>query len=202
MNYSSKLLEKAVDEISQLPGIGKRTALRLALFMLKNPKNQTENLANALFNLVNKIIYCKNCYTISDKEVCEICSNKNRKDEIICVVEDVRDVMAIENTGQFTGIYHVLGGIISPIEGIGPNDLTIDSLIERVEIEEIDELIFALSATMEGDTTMFYINKLLKNKSLKFSSIARGIGVGEEIEYIDELTLARSIINRVPYSHS
>jgi len=202
MNLPSKVLDQAVEHISQLPGIGRRTALRLALHLLKTPKSKGENLAFSIKNLVDKVNYCKKCHSIADDNYCSICVNTSRNTSIICIVEDIRDVMAIENTGQFTGIYHVLGGIISPIEGIGPNDLTIDSLIERVEIEEIDELIFALSATMEGDTTMFYINKLLKNKSLKFSSIARGIGVGEEIEYIDELTLARSIINRVPYSHS
>jgi len=199
MNYSSKLLEKAVDEISQLPGIGKRTALRLALFMLKNPKNQTENLANALFNLVNKIIYCKNCYTISDKEVCEICSNKNRKDDIICVVEDVRDVMAIENINQFNGKYHVLGGKISPLEGISPSNLTIESLVEKANKTKIEEIIFALSSTLEGDTTIFFIHKQLKHLPIKFTTIARGIGVGDELEYADEITLARSIQHRIPY---
>ncbi|MCB9201579.1 MAG: recombination protein RecR [Flavobacteriales bacterium] len=200
MNSPSKVLDHAVDNIAQLPGIGRRSALRLALHLLHTPKSKGENLAESIKNLVQNIKYCKKCHSISDKEICSVCVNPNRNKSIICVVEDIRDVMAIENTNHFNGVYHVLGGIISPIEGVSPTDLNIDSLINRVEKDNVEEIIFALSATMEGDTTTFYIHKKLKDKNLKISSIARGIGIGEEIEYIDELTLARSIINRVPYS--
>ena len=199
MNLPNKALQNVVEHLSQLPGVGKRTALRLALHLLKTPKSKSQSLGNALTNLVEQVNYCKKCYSISDLEICEVCSNPQRNNKIICVVEDIRDVIAIENTEQFSGVYHVLGGIISPMEGISPSDLTIYSLIERVKKEQIEEIIFALSATMEGDTTMFYINKLLKKFPITFSSIARGIGIGEELEYLDELTLARSIINRVPY---
>jgi recombination protein RecR len=199
MNLPNKALQNVVEHLSQLPGVGKRTALRLALHLLKTPKSKSQSLGNALTNLVEQVNYCKKCYSISDLEICQVCSNPQRNNKIICVVEDIRDVIAIENTEQFSGVYHVLGGIISPMEGISPSDLTIYSLIERVEKEQIEEIIFALSATMEGDTTMFYINKLLKKFPITFSSIARGIGIGEELEYLDELTLARSIINRVPY---
>lgn len=199
MEFSSKLLEKAVQEISQLPGIGKRTALRLVLHLLKQPKEQTETLAKALLELTHKINYCKKCHTISDNELCEVCSNPSRNHQIICVVEDIRDVMAIENTDQFKGVYHVLGGKISPIDGIGPGQLTINSLIERVKSENISEIIFALSPTMEGDTTNFYIYKQLKDYNLVFSTIARGISVGDELEYADEVTLGRSIQKRIPF---
>jgi len=199
MEFSSKLLEKAVQEISQLPGIGKRTALRLVLHLLKQPKDQTETLAKALLELTHKINYCKKCHTISDNELCEVCSNPSRNHQIICVVEDIRDVMAIENTDQFKGVYHVLGGKISPIDGVGPGQLTINSLIERVKSENISEIIFALSPTMEGDTTNFYIYKQLKDYNLVFSTIARGISVGDELEYADEVTLGRSIQKRIPF---
>ncbi|SRR5690554_1189798 len=199
MEFSSKLLEKAVQEISQLPGIGKRTALRLVLHLLKQPKEQTETLAKALLELTHKINYCKKCHTISDNELCEVCSNPSRNHQIICVVEDIRDVMAIENTDQFKGVYHVLGGKISPIDGVGPGQLTINSLIERVKSENISEIIFALSPTMEGDTTNFYIYKQLKDYNLVFSTIARGISVGDELEYADEVTLGRSIQKRIPF---
>ena len=202
MNYSSQILQKAVDEISQLPSIGKRSALRLALFMLKNPKSQTENLSKALHNLVNEIKYCQNCFNFSDHDVCDICSNSFRKDEIICVVEEINDVMAIESTQQFNGKYHVLGGKISPIEGIGPQNIQINSLVERVEKQNIKELILALSATIEGDTTMYYIYKKLQNSNIQFSTIARGIGVGDELEYADEASLARSFQNRISYQAS
>lgn len=202
MNYPSKVLERAVQEMSNLPGIGKRTALRLVLHMLNRPSSQTESLSEALKHLVQDIQYCEKCHTISDEKLCQICANPLRDTSIVCIVEDVRDVMAIENTGQFKGVYHVLGGRISPMDGIGPANLKIDSLVNRIENEEIEELIFALSSTMEGDTTAFYLYKVLKNKPLKFSSIARGIGVGDELEYADEATLIRSIQNRIPYSES
>lgn len=201
MNFSSKLLENAVNEMSQLPGIGKRTALRLVLFLLNQPKTQTKELSHSLLELVENVILCKSCYNISDSETCEICSNSKRDKSIICVVEDIRDVMAIESTGQFNGIYHVLGGKISPIEGIGPNQLNINSLIVKVKTNEISELIFALSATMEGDTTNFYIYKQL-DYDIKITTIARGISVGNELEYTDEVTLGRSIIKRIPFENS
>ena len=202
MEFSSKLLERAVGEISQLPGIGKRTALRLALHLLRQPESQTEHLTKALFEMKTQIKYCKVCYNISDVEICEICSNHNRNTKIVCVVEDIRDVMAVENTGQFTGLYHVLGGKISPIDGIGPYDLKISELVDRVKNNEIEELIFALSASMEGDTTNFYIYKQLKDYNLKMSTIARGIGVNDEIEFADEITLGRSINNRIPLENA
>lgn len=188
--------------MSSLPGIGKRTALRLVLHMLARPNQQTENLAHALHHLVNDIQYCQNCHTISDSQLCSICSNPMRNQNIVCVVEDVRDVMAIENTGQYQGVFHVLGGRISPMDGVGPDQLKIDSLSQRLEKEGIEELIFALSSTMEGDTTAFYLFKVLKNHTVRFSTIARGIGVGDELEYADEATLVRSIQNRIPYSDS
>ncbi len=199
MEFSSKLLEKAVQEMSQLPGIGKRTALRLVLHLLKQPKEQTESLSKSLIDVTQNINFCKKCHTISDAEVCEVCSNPNRHQNIICVVEDIRDVMAIENTDQFKGVYHVLGGKISPIDGVGPSQLTINSLVERVKTENISEIIFALSPTMEGDTTNFYIYRQLKDFNLVFSTIARGISVGDELEYADEVTLGRSIQKRIPF---
>ncbi len=202
MNFSSKLLENAVNEVSQLPGIGKRTALRLVLHLLKQPTSQTHQLSTALTNLVDDIKLCKECHNISDVDVCEICLNPLRNSEIICVVEDVRDVMAIENTAQFKGLYHVLGGKISPIEGVGPNNLTIESLIEKVKGGAIKEIIFALSSTIEGDTTNFYIFKQLEKFKIKTSTIARGIAVGDELEYADEITLGRSIVNRIPFDKS
>ena len=202
MDFSSKLLENAVHEVSQLPGIGKRTALRLVLHLLKQPKDQTGYLAKALEQFRNDIKLCKNCHNISDVDLCEICANKNRNDEIICVVEDIRDVMAIESTAQFRGMYHVLGGKISPIEGIGPQNLTIESLIEKVASGSIKEIIFALSSTMEGDTTNFYIYRQIEKYNVNVSTIARGIAVGDELEYADEITLGRSIINRIPFENS
>lgn len=201
-NYPSKLLENAVYEISQLPGIGKRTALRLVLHLLRHDKDETLRLASSLQELVEDIKYCKKCHNISDAEICEVCANPHRNKKLICVVEDVRDVMAIENTGQFKGLYHVLNGLISPMDGIGPTQLNISSLLKRIETEPIDEIIFALSSTMEGDTTMFYIYKTLKNQSVKISTIARGIAVGDEIEYADEVTLGRSLLNRVLYEQT
>jgi recombination protein RecR len=202
MEFSSKLLEKAVNEMAQLPGIGKRTALRLVLHLLKQPKEQTQFLSEALTKMREEIKFCKGCHNISDKEICEICANENRNHQIICVVEDVRDVMAIENTGQFKGIYHVLGGKISPIDGVGPSQLNIVSLVEKVKAQVVKEIIFALSSTMEGDTTNFYIYRQIKDLEVKTSTIARGIAVGDELEYADEITLGRSILNRIPFENT
>ena len=202
MDFPSKILENAVNEISQLPGIGKRTALRLALHILKQPENQIDTLAGAIKNLRKTINFCSECYNISDNKICEICLNPSRENGELCVVEDIRDVMAIENTSQFKGRYHVLNGLISPIDGVGPADLKIDSLLERVKGGKIIEVIFALSTTMEGDTTIFYINKNLSNFDIKISTIARGIPVGDELEYTDEVTLGRSILKRIPYTGS
>lgn len=199
MNFPSKVLEKAVEEISGLPGIGKKSAARLALYLLKQPQSQGLALGNAIQSLVNDIKYCKICHNFSDHEICEICANSNRNDGLLCVVEDVRDVMAIENTGQYNGKYLVLGGKLSPMEGIGPNQLRIESLVSRIEEGGVNEVIFALSATMEGDTTAYYLYKKLKHHVLKFSVIARGIAVGDELEYADEISLGRSIKNRQPY---
>ena len=202
MEFSSKLLEKAVYEMSQLPGIGKRTALRLVLHLLKQPEAQTELLAGALMNLKKEVKFCKKCYSISDSSLCDICSDGSRLQSLVCVVEDIRDVMAIEATGQYRGVYHVLGGKISPMDGVGPGDLYIGSLIDRVKSGEVEELIFALSATMEGDTTNFYIYKQIEGLSIKTSTIARGIGVNDELEYADEITLGRSILNRIPFENA
>ena len=202
MEFSSKLLEKAVAEMAQLPGIGKRTALRLVLHLLKQPVEQTQFLSQALTTMREEIKFCKTCHNISDVDVCEICHNPARNHKIICVVEDVRDVMAIENTNQFKGIYHVLGGKISPIDGIGPSQLNIASLVEKVKSGQIEELIFALSSTMEGDTTNFYIFKQIKDFDVKTSTIARGIAIGDELEYADEVTLGRSILHRVPFENT
>ena len=202
MEFSSKLLERGVNEMSQLPGIGKRTALRLVLHMLRQPKEQTLALAEALQSMRNDVKFCKSCHNISDVELCEICSNPNRNEEVICVVEDIRDVMAIENTSSFKGLYHVLGGKISPMDGIGPHDLNIESLVHKVKEGNIKELIFALSSTMEGDTTNFYIFKQIQDFEILTSTIARGISVGDELEYADEITLGRSIINRIPFESS
>lgn len=202
MNYSSKLLEHAVDEFSQLPGIGKKTALRLVLSILKRSPSEVGRFTTALNNLRNEICYCNNCHNISDVEICELCSDLNRDTSTLCIVEDIRDVMAIENTQQYKGNYHVLGGVISPMEGIGPNQLNIDSLIQKVKTGQVKEIIFALSTTMEGDTTNFYVFKKLKEFSIEVSSIARGIAFGDELEYADEITLGRSIANRLPYENS
>ena len=199
MEFSSKLLEKAVEEIAQLPGIGKRSALRLALHLLKQPEEQTFHLTNALLDLRSKIKYCESCFNISDVSICEICRNPKRNRQLVCVVEDIRDVMAIENTAQFNGIYHVLGGKISPMEGVGPHQLKIAPFVEKVNNDQFTEVIFALSSTIEGDTTNFYIYKQIKDKSIKISTIARGIAVGDTLEYADEVTLGRSIIHRVPF---
>jgi recombination protein RecR len=202
MDFSSKLLARAVDEMAQLPGIGRRTALRLVLHLLRQPGEQTQRLTASLQALREEIKFCVNCHNISDAELCDICANTKRDKSLVCVVEDIRDVMAIENTAQYRGLYHVLGGKISPMEGIGPQDLNISSLVEKARTGEIQELIFALSSTMEGDTTNFYMYKQLEPLKIKMSTIARGIAVGDELEYADEVTLGRSIINRIPFEGS
>lgn len=202
MEISSRLLQKAVEEMSQLPGIGKRTALRLVLHLLRQPEAQTESLSRALQELRSSIRYCSECHNISDTEVCQICSNPRRDHTMVCVVEDIRDVMAIENTGHYRGLYHVLGGKISPMEGVGPQDLTLDSLVEKVRKGEVQELIFALSATIEGDTTNFYMSRQLDGIPVKLTTIARGIPVGDDLEYTDEVTLGRSILQRIPFEGS
>lgn len=202
MEFPSKLLEKAVDEMSQLPGVGKRTALRLMLHLLKQNPDRTTHLAEALMKMRHDIKFCKSCFTISDIDMCDICSNSRRDHQTICVVEDVRDVMALENTQLYKGIYHVLGGKISPMDGIGPSQLNITSLIEKVKAGNIKEIIFALSSTMEGDTTNFYIFKQIKDYNIITSTIARGIAVGDELEYADEVTLGRSLMYRVPFENA
>ncbi len=202
MEITSKLLGKAVDEVSQLPGIGKRTALRLVLHLLRQPEARTEKLAEALTSLRSGIRRCRECHNISDSEHCEICASPKRDRSLICVVEDIRDIMAIENTGHYRGLYHVLGGKISPMEGVGPQDLNIGSLVERVREGGVRELILALSATMEGDTTNFYLYKQLDGEEVALSTIARGIPVGDDLEYADEVTLGRSILQRIPFEGS
>ncbi|MFH1121556.1 MAG: recombination mediator RecR [Bacteroidota bacterium] len=198
-NYSSRLLEEAVNEFSRLPGIGRRSALRLALHLLRQDESRSDALGNAILRLRSNIRYCIRCHNISDEEICSICSDQKRDNTILCVVEDIRDVMAIENTSQFRGLYHVLGGIISPMEGIGPNDLNIDSLVKRTENDEIHEIIMALPATTEGDTTNYYLYKKLNGKVTTISAISRGVAIGDELEFADEITLGKSIINRIPY---
>ncbi len=202
MNFSSKLLENAVNEFGSLPGIGQKTALRLVLHLLSQDNVAVERFGNTLIHLKNNIKFCKNCNHISDLDICDICASNKRDHHLICVVEDSRDVMAIENTNQYNGLYHVLNGLISPMDGVGPGDLTIEHLVSRTQNPDISEIIFALSATMEGDTTIFYLNKKLHKDNLKVSTLARGIAFGGEIEYADELTLGRSITTRVPYENS
>jgi len=197
--YSSKLLENAVGELSRLPGIGKKTALRLALHILKDDELYAEKLGDAIIKMRRDIRFCKRCNNISDNDICEICANHKRDENTVCVVEDTRDVMAIENTAQFNGLYHVLGGIINPMEGISPNDIAIRHLVERINTEDIKEIILALPATVEGDTTNYYIYKLVKEFGVKVTTIARGVAIGDELEYTDEITLGRSILNRLPY---
>ena len=199
INFSSQLLEDAVNELSKLPGIGKRTAMRLALHLLKQDTLYVQRLSGSLLKMREEIQFCEKCHNISEKNICNICASPKRDANTICVVEDIRDVLAIENTGQFTGLYHVLGGLISPMDGISPSDLQLASLFSRIDKEEIKELIFALAATVEGDTTNFYIYKKLKNYPLKMSTLSRGVSIGDEIEYADEVTLGRSIIYRQPY---
>ena len=200
MNFPSKVLEKAVEEISSLPGIGKKSALRLALHLLRVPESQGMALGKAIQKLVTDIKYCQECHNFSDEDICEICSNHKRNDEVLCIVEDVRDVMAIENTAKFNGKYLVLGGKISPMEGIGPHQLNISSIERKLNEGKVKELIFALSATMEGDTTAYYLYKKFKEFPVTFSTIARGISVGDELEYADEISLGRCIVNRLPYN--
>ncbi len=202
MNFSSKLLENAVAEFAKLPGVGQKTALRLVLHLLNQNKQEVEQFSAAITKLRNEIQFCATCHNISDTAICEICASPRRDAGIICVVEDTRDVMAIENTSQFNGLYHVLGGLISPMDGVGPTDLQVDSLVERLNDGQVKEVIFALSATMEGDTTIFYLNKKLKPFNITISTIARGIAFGGELEYVDEITLGRSIVTRVPYENS
>ena len=202
MNFPSKLIEKAVEQFAKLPGLGRKTALRLTLYLLQMDKEEVNGFGQAFIDLRNNINYCSDCHNISDLEVCEICANPVRDEALLCVVEDIRDVMAIENTHQFKGKYHVLGGIISPMDGIGPSDLNIESLVQKVQNGAVKEVIMALSTTMEGDTTNFYIFKKLKDTNVKISVIARGISIGDELEYADEVTLGRSILNRTPYENS
>jgi recombination protein RecR len=200
VNFPSKLIENAVNEISRLPGIGKKSALRLVLHLLKRDAKQSQDLSEAILEMRNKVVYCKTCFNISDSDLCAICSSNKRDQKTICVVEDLPDVLAIENTSQYFGLYHVLGGIISPLDGIGPSDLKITELIKRIEIEpENIEIILALSPTMEGDTTAFYLTKKLKQYNIKISTIARGIPIGGDLEYADEITLGRSILSRIKY---
>ena len=195
MEFSSKFIENAVNEISNLPGIGKKSALRLVLFLLKQPESQSQNLANAISQMRLNVNFCKKCHNISDSDICEICANPRRDESIICVVEDIRDVMAIEKTSSFNGLYHVLGGKISPVDGIGPDDLNISSLVEKVKNNKISEVIFALGTTMEGDTTNFYIYRQISDYTITTSTIARGISVGDDLEYADEITLGLSLIH-------
>ena len=197
--YSSQLLERAVESFSQLPAGGRKTALRLVLHLLRQPLEDVDSFTDAVTRVRHDVKYCKVCHNISDTDICSICSDPRRDGSVVCVVENIQDVMAIENTQQYHGLYHVLGGIISPMDGIGPHDLSIDSLVERVDTGEVKEVILALASTMEGDTTNFYISRKLKDKDVKLSIIARGISVGDELEYTDEVTLGRSILNRTPF---
>lgn len=198
-NYPSRLLQDAVDELSSLPGVGRKSALRFALHLLKQPVDNVERFGQSIIRLSKETKFCKKCSMISDNDICDICRDAKRDASIICVVENVRDVISIENTMQYNGLYHVLGGIISPMDGVGPSDLTIDQLLKRVENEEIKEVLIVLSTTMEGETTSFYLYKLLSKFNIKISTIARGIGFGDELEYTDEITLGRSIQNRQPF---
>lgn len=198
MIFSSALIENAVNEFARLPGIGKKTALRLVLHLLKQDPAQVKLFGEVVTRMRDQIKFCKNCHNVSDEEICSICSSPSRNKSLVCVVETIRDVMAIENTQQFNGVYHVLGGIISPIDGIGPDQLNIFSLVERVQQQGVEEIIMALSPTIEGDTTIYYLSKKLKDFPVKITTIARGIAFGGELEYADEMTLARSISNRLP----
>ena len=202
MNFPSKLVKNAVNQLSRLPGIGKRSALRLVLHMLKQEKNSVEQFGDSFIQLINRINYCSRCYGISDSELCEVCSNPKRDIETICIVEDIRVMMAIESTMQYKGVYHILGGLISPMDGVGPNDIRAEELVEKVKNGAVKEVIFALSTTMEGDTTNYYLFRRLKDSGVKISSIARGIAIGDELEYTDEITLATAISSRMPYENS
>ncbi len=200
--FSSTLLENAVNEFAKLPGIGRKTALRLVLHLLKQSEGEVDLFGNTFIRLRKEIVYCKVCHNISDTEICHICANPGRDSKTVCVVENIKDVMSVENTQQYKGLYHVLGGIISPMDGVGPNDLEIESLVKRVQDEDIKEVILALSTTMEGDTTNFYIFRKLSSLGVKITTIARGIAIGDELEYADEVTLGRSIVNRVEFTNS
>tara|TARA_B100001057_G_scaffold488536_1_gene573050 strand:- start:10897 stop:11514 length:618 start_codon:yes stop_codon:yes gene_type:complete len=202
MKFPSKLVEKAAESLSFLPGIGKKTALRLVLYLLRNEKKYSIGIGQSIINLINNIKFCKKCNCISDEETCEICKDPKRNSQVICVVEDVRTIMAVESTMQFNGHYHVLGGLISPMDGIGPEKLKVQELLDKIGKNQVTEIIFALSSTMEGDTTNYYLFKKLNEFNIKISSIARGISVGNELEYIDELTLGTAITSRVPYENS
>ena len=201
MQFSSQLLENAVNEFAKLPGIGKKTALRLVLHLIKQDKGEVSQFSETIERMRNEIQFCSRCYNISDTALCTICKSPMRKQELLCVVETIRDVIAIESTQQFNGVYHVLGGIISPLDGIGPDQLTIDPLVQRIKEEGITEIIFALNPTIQGDTTIYYISKKLKEVPVKITTIARGISFGGELEYADEMTLAKSITNRIPVEH-
>lgn len=198
-SYPSVLLEEAVNEFSKLPGIGKKTALRLVLHLLRQTENQVTCFGSAVIRLKQEVHYCASCHNISDTDLCNICADERRDHRLVCVVENVREVMAVENTGQYTGVYHVLGGLISPMDGVGPSDLQIETLVERVRRGEVNEVLLAFSATMEGDTTAFYLYRKLSGFDLKITTIARGIAVGDELEYADEITLGRSIVNRIDF---
>ncbi len=199
MNFSSKILEDAVMALASLPGVGKKSALRLAIHLVQDDTQKPQKIANALIRLANDIKKCKVCHNFSDDDICHICASPSRKKNVICIVESVRDVMAIEDTQQFSGQYHVLGGVISPLDGVGPDDLTIQDLLTRVDTESVEEVIMAISPSIEGETTIYYLSKLLAQKNIKISVIARGVSFGGELEYADELTLGRSIISRIPY---
>ncbi len=200
--YPSQLLERAINEFSKLPGIGRKTALRLVLHLLRQDVDAVDQFGSAIVTLKREVKYCKVCHNISDTDTCQICANPSRDNSTICVVENIRDVMVVEGTQQFRGLYHVLGGVISPMDGIGPNDLQIESLVERVKKGDVQEVIFALSTTMEGDTTNFYIYRKLEKLPVKLSVLARGVSIGDELEYTDEVTLGRSIVNRTPFTGS
>jgi len=202
MNFPSRLIEDAVNEFARLPGVGRKTALRLVLHLLRQPREQAHQFGDAITRMRNEIRFCSRCHNVADAELCNICGSHKRDQSLICVVENLRDVMAIENTNHYNGVYHVLGGIISPMDGIGPDDLEIDSLAERLRLQETREVIMALSPTMEGDTTAFYISRKLSPFAVKISAISRGISVGSELEYTDEITLARALAHRVPYENS
>jgi recombination protein RecR len=199
MNFSSTALDQLVNQFSQLPGIGKRSALRFALFMLRQPKEEVLSFANALSEIIEGVKYCKNCHNICDADICSICNNQKRDHQLVCVVQDIRDVIAIENTMQFNGVYHVLGGLISPLDGVGPENLTVNELVARITVQDIKEVILALNSNIEGDTTNFYIARQIKGLEVKVSTIARGLAVGDELEYADEITLGRSLMNRIPF---
>ena len=202
MNFPSKLVENAVNQLSRLPGIGKRSAFRLVLHMLKQEKKSVEKFGDSFIQLINRTNYCSRCYGISDSKICEVCSNPKRDIETICIVEDVRVMMAIESTMQYKGVYHILGGLISPMDGVGPNDIRAEELVEKVKTGAVKEVIFSLSTTMEGDTTNYYLFRILKDSGVKISSIARGIAIGDELEYTDEITLATALSSRMPYENS